>query len=234
MSLKTHPSVEYKIVRFDEYKLLYNHIDRLKEFLDRLTTRPQGRGTQQSQPYKPYIHRERDYRQFPSYDSGRGSYRQRSNDRNRGGYSPIRSKSRGYITSWGSYNQQGNYTIEMTVGSRDLEVLPHILPGYPELQQDHPVEIETDIIAAGNLVILPENVMRRTLQQLKYNIGNKHPPKTKTVLKLYCGDPEEDEKEGEEVMAAMCHSSKIYSLTQPNSIDEACSQQLTNKRLNWH
>ena len=62
-------------------------------------------------PYKPYIHRgrSRGYREFPSYDNGRGSYRQRSNDGIKGGYSPTRPKSRGYNTLQGSYTWQDNY-----------------------------------------------------------------------------------------------------------------------------
>ena len=43
MSLKTHPSTKNKIVKFDEYKLLYNQKDRLTEVLDGMTTRPQDR-----------------------------------------------------------------------------------------------------------------------------------------------------------------------------------------------
>ena len=44
---------------------------------------------------------------------------------------------------------------------------------------------------------------------------------------MYGGDQEEDEEEEEEeVMAAVCHSCKTYSVTQPKSVDEACSQQL--------
>ena len=66
-SLKNTPFCkEQKIVKFDEYKLLYNQIDRLTEVLDRMNTRPQGRQIQQSQPYKPYIHtgRGRGYNSF--------------------------------------------------------------------------------------------------------------------------------------------------------------------------
>ena len=55
-------------------------------------------------------------------------------------------------------------TIEMTAGIQDFEVPPDCLPGDPELHQEHPVEIETDVLTADNLVILPENVWRRMLQ----------------------------------------------------------------------
>ena len=54
-------------------------------------------------------------------------------------------------------------TVEMTAGSSDLEVHPDLLSGGPELHLDHPVWIMTDILAAGNLVILPENVLGKTL-----------------------------------------------------------------------
>ena len=70
----------------------------------------------------------------------------------------------------------------MTAGSQDLKVPPEFLPGDPELYQDYPVEIEADLLAADILVIFPENVPRRTLQVLKHNLGNKHPPGRKTVL----------------------------------------------------
>ena len=43
MSLKTHPSTENKIKKFDEYKLLHNQIGILTEVSNRMTTRPQGR-----------------------------------------------------------------------------------------------------------------------------------------------------------------------------------------------
>ena len=47
MSLKIHPSTKNTVVKFDEYKLLYNQIERLIEVLDRMAIRPQGRQTQQ-------------------------------------------------------------------------------------------------------------------------------------------------------------------------------------------
>ena len=40
MSLKTHPSAKNETVKFDEYKLLNNQIDRLAEVMDRMNTRP--------------------------------------------------------------------------------------------------------------------------------------------------------------------------------------------------
>ena len=48
MLLKTHPSEKNKTVKFDEYKLLCNQIDRKTEVINRMNTRPQGRQTQQS------------------------------------------------------------------------------------------------------------------------------------------------------------------------------------------
>ena len=42
-------------------------------------------------------------------------------------------------------------------------VPPDFLQGDPELHQDHPVEIEKDVLTADNLAILPENVLRWTL-----------------------------------------------------------------------
>ena len=42
-------------------------------------------------------------------------------------------------------------------------VHPDFLQGDPELHQDYPVEIETDVLAADNLVIWPWNVLRWTL-----------------------------------------------------------------------
>ena len=53
--------------------------------------------------------------------------------------------------------------VEVTIGSPDLEVHADLLPGSLELHLDHPVGIMTDILASGNLVILPENVLRKTL-----------------------------------------------------------------------
>ena len=43
MPFKIYPSTENKIVKFDECKLLYYQIDRLREVQDRMTTKPQGR-----------------------------------------------------------------------------------------------------------------------------------------------------------------------------------------------
>ena len=45
-------------------------------------------------------------------------------------------------------------TIEMTTDTQDLEVPPAFLPGDPEL---HPLEMETDVLAAENLVTMPEH-----------------------------------------------------------------------------
>ena len=83
-SLKAHPSAKDKIVKFDEYKLLNNQIDRLAEVMDIINNRPKGRQNKQKRPYKPYIQRGRGHRDYPSYDRdydrGRGNYRQRSYD----------------------------------------------------------------------------------------------------------------------------------------------------------
>ena len=50
-----HTSCKEQIVKFDEYKLLNNQIDRLTEGLNGMNIRPQSRQNQQSRPYKPYI-----------------------------------------------------------------------------------------------------------------------------------------------------------------------------------
>ena len=55
-------------------------------------------------------------------------------------------------------------TIGITIGSRDLEVPLDFLPGDPNLLQYHPVEMETDVLAADNLAILLKYILRRTLQ----------------------------------------------------------------------
>ena len=72
MSLKMHASAKNKIVKFDEYELLNDQIDRLTEVIDRMNTRPQDQQTQQSRPYEPYIHcgRVRCHRNCLSYDRG--------------------------------------------------------------------------------------------------------------------------------------------------------------------
>ena len=43
MTLKSHHSAKNKIVKFDEYKLLNNQIDRLAEIIDKINKRPQGK-----------------------------------------------------------------------------------------------------------------------------------------------------------------------------------------------
>ena len=53
--------------------------------------------------------------------------------------------------------------IELPVDSPDFEVHPYPLLQGPELHQSHPVGIMTNALPADNLVILPENVMTRTL-----------------------------------------------------------------------
>ena len=40
MSIKTHPSTKNNIVKFDEYKLMNNQIDRLAEVMERTKTKP--------------------------------------------------------------------------------------------------------------------------------------------------------------------------------------------------
>ena len=73
-------------------------------------------------------------------------------------------------------------TMEVTAGSPHLEVPSDLLPGGPELHLGHPVGIMTDDLAASNLVILLENVLRKTSLLLEHNLGHQHPPDTKTVL----------------------------------------------------
>ena len=70
ISLKTHLSEKHKPVKFDEYSLLNNQIDRLAEVIDRLNTRLKGKKNQQNRPYNPFIHRDRGHRHYPSYDRG--------------------------------------------------------------------------------------------------------------------------------------------------------------------
>ena len=81
MSLETHSSAENKTVKFDECKLLNNQIERFAEVMERINTRPQGTHNQQNRPFKPYIHRGRGHRNYPSYDKGhdrgKGNYRYR-------------------------------------------------------------------------------------------------------------------------------------------------------------
>ena len=159
-----HPSRSNKIVKYDEYKLLYNQIDRLTEVLNGINAMPQGKQIQQSQPYKPYIHRGRGYRQFPIHDSNRGSYRQRCNDRNREDTFPLDPNQEDVIPQ--GFLSSGNTitTIDVTAGSPDLEVYPDLLPGGQKLHISHPVEIMTDVLAADYSVILPKNVLKKTLQ----------------------------------------------------------------------
>ena len=61
MSLKTHPSAKNKTVKFDEYALLKNQIDRLADVLNGMNTRPHIRQNQRNRPYKPQIHRDSFY-----------------------------------------------------------------------------------------------------------------------------------------------------------------------------
>ena len=53
--------------------------------------------------------------------------------------------------------------IEATTGSSGLQVYPNLLIGGPELHPGPPVGIITDVLSAGNFVILPENVLRKML-----------------------------------------------------------------------
>ena len=72
--------------------------------------------------------------------------------------------------------------IKMTTDSLDLEGQPDPLPGGPELYHGHPLETMAGALPAENLVILPENVLRRTLLQAKSNIGKKDISSTETFL----------------------------------------------------
>ena len=112
MSLKTHHSEKYKSVKFAKYKLLDNQINRLGEVMDIMNTRPLGRQNHQNRPYKPYIHRERCHRRYPSYekryDRGIGTSREFSYDRNIRGYSSFRGRTKGYNNGRWSYKRQCN------------------------------------------------------------------------------------------------------------------------------
>ena len=106
MSFKLHHSEKCISVKFDEYKLLDNQTDRLVEVMDKMNTRPLGRQIQQDWIYKPYIHRGRGCRNYPSYDKSydrvRGNFRQKLYDRKSKGYSSFRGRPRGYNNLRGS------------------------------------------------------------------------------------------------------------------------------------
>ena len=69
-------------------------------------------------------------------------------------------------------HKEGKTIIEivMTVDSKGLEVNPYHQVEYLELHQGLPVEIRTDVSVADTLIILPGNVSRKILLQVKYNM----------------------------------------------------------------
>ena len=185
MSLKTHPSAMNKIVKFDEHKLLHNQIDRLRNVSDGMNIRVQCRKTQQSRPCKPYIHggRGRGYRQFPNYNRGRGNYRQRSYDRNSRRYFFLDPNPEDSILQKVPITGRTITIIEITADSPEVVAHPDLLQGGPELNLElHQVGTMTDALATCNLIILPESVLKMTLQYPNCKMGKTNVPDTKTIL----------------------------------------------------
>ena len=213
MSLTTHTSSKNKVVKFEQYKLLHSKIDRLKEVLDRMNTRSQGRQTQQSHPIKPITIEAEAKVTVSNLDSGRGSYRQRSYGRNRRGYSFSRSKSRGYNTSRGSYCRPDSYHYRSD--SRQSRVRsPSKSP--TRRPRDASRSPSRDNERCFSCKQFARDCLEKDISVATAQPREKSSPMNKDSAQLYGGEPnkekeEDEEEEEEEVMAAICHSVEVYS-----------------------
>ena len=160
ISLKTHPSEKWKSVKFDEFKLLDNQTEKVAEVIDKMNTGPPGRQNQQNRPYKFYIHRDRSrgHNNYPSFNNGydrcRGSFRQRSYDRNRRwGTLHWEADPEVIIIQGDHAEDKKTIEIEVTLHSNGSEVnLDHQLKDL-KLFQGLPKEIKIDVSGADSLFI---------------------------------------------------------------------------------
>ena len=87
----------------------------------------------------------------------------------------FRPKSRGYNIQRGSYRRSNTHRDKGD--NRQTRSLPEDT----ELQHGLLAEIITDALVVDSMVIFPMNFQRRTLMQMKSNIGKKEPPSTKAL-----------------------------------------------------
>ena len=137
--------------------------------MDRLNTRFQGRPHQQNRPYKPYIYRGRgrDLRNHPSYNKDLTETNQITD---KGLKIEIEEDTlllypnhEFIIIQEGHIESQAMICTKVKVDSPNSEVYPDPLPGDPEMHQCHLGEMITNALVVDSLVILPKNILRRTL-----------------------------------------------------------------------